>query len=127
MGKNDIVLSPKHGVNPSLGVCFWCGEENGTVILPGKLKGDVEAPRYMCIDYEPCDKCKEQRARGITMIEVKPQQDTTPTGRWVVMREGAFKELFTGPEIEETLKKRVCNCEKELFDTILDMSEKAYE
>jgi hypothetical protein len=43
--KGDIKLSPQHGVNPSIGVCFYCGEDSGEIILPGRLKGDVEAPR----------------------------------------------------------------------------------
>ena len=54
-----IRLSDKHGVNPTMGVCMWCGEPTGEIALLGKLKGDVEAPRYSTLSYEPCDKCKE--------------------------------------------------------------------
>lgn len=26
MASNNITLSPKYGVNPTIPVCFWCGE-----------------------------------------------------------------------------------------------------
>lgn len=41
---NSIRLSPKHGLNPSISVCFFCGEDKNEIILPGKLEGDAEAP-----------------------------------------------------------------------------------
>ena len=31
-----IKLSPKHGLNPSMDLCFWCGEPKG-VILCGHM------------------------------------------------------------------------------------------
>lgn len=43
MSKN-IILSEKHGVNPSITVYPICGKEIGIALL-GKLKGDEEAPR----------------------------------------------------------------------------------
>lgn len=54
MNKN-IILSEKHGVNPSITVCPICGKEIGIALL-GKLKGDKEAPRY--IQGDICDECK---------------------------------------------------------------------
>ncbi len=67
--KSDgIKLSPKHGVNPALDVCFWCGQERG-VALFGKIdKKDSEAPKRVVTSYEPCDKCKELFSRGIHVI-----------------------------------------------------------
>ncbi len=98
-----ILLSKKHGVNPALGLCAWCGKENGEVILLGKLKNDKEAPRHAVVHDEPCDKCKEVQGRGITLIEV--ESETGPrTGRWfVISREGAAK-IFTGDVVEEVLR-----------------------
>lgn len=57
MGKNDIILSPKHGVNPSMVCCPICGE-TVSIALMGKLKGDEEAPRRI-VGMELCDKCIE--------------------------------------------------------------------
>lgn len=53
MSKN-IILSEKHGVNPSITICPICGKETGIALL-GKLKGDEEAPMRMLSD--PCDDC----------------------------------------------------------------------
>ena len=38
MSGKSIRLHPKHGVNPTTGQCFWCGEPDGTIAL---LEGDV--------------------------------------------------------------------------------------
>ena len=103
MGK-VIKLSDKHGVNPSMSICIFCGEPKGVALL-GKLKGDVEAPREVVTDYEPCDKCKEKFNSGVPIIEVttvpqsKNQPPLTkdengnpvyPTGSYLVVNQNAL-------------------------------------
>lgn len=58
MGK-DIILSKKHGLNPSMVICPICGKEESVAIL-GHIKGDKEAPRY--IQGDICDECKAKVA-----------------------------------------------------------------
>lgn len=73
---SSIKLSPKHGLNPVIATCFFCGESKNEIALLGKInKEDDEAPMYGVIDYEPCDKCKEMWSKGVALIEVT----TTPT------------------------------------------------
>lgn len=66
----SILLSNKHGVNPSLMVCPCCGESTG-VALCGRLPDDAEAPRSM-LDLEPCGKCRSEfdgyRQRGFVFF-----------------------------------------------------------
>ena len=55
MSNAGIKLSPKHGLNPTIPVCFWCGEERNEVALlghsgDGRKHEDFEAPRHMVID-----------------------------------------------------------------------------
>ena len=78
MGK-VINFSDKHGVNPSMSICIFCGEPKGVALL-GKLKGDVEAPREIITDYEPCSKCREKFNKGVPIIEVSntPILDNQP-------------------------------------------------
>lgn len=57
---DTVTLSPKYGFNPSINVCFFCGEDKGELILPGRLEGDAEAPHRAVYNYEPCEKCKKQ-------------------------------------------------------------------
>ena len=72
---NSVKISPRHGLNPSIPICFWCGEEKNEVVLLGKMnKEDSEAPRRILIDYEPCEKCKKAFEQGIQVIGV----NTTP-------------------------------------------------
>lgn len=104
----SIKLSPKHGVNPTMGRCMWCGESTNEIAMLGKLKGDEEAPRYSVLSYEPCDRCKETWNKGVALIECTPNQidsrppftkDNTgeavyPTGRYTVVAVEAANAWF---------------------------------
>ena len=68
---SSIQLSPKHGVNPAIPICFWCNEEKNMLYLPGQMKGDIEAPRNSVWDMEPCDNCRDLMDQGIILISVK--------------------------------------------------------
>lgn len=61
----SIILSKKHGVNPSVLHCECCGKEYG-VGLFGHLKGDAEAPRDIAMGF--CDQCKGVIDQGGVMI-----------------------------------------------------------
>jgi hypothetical protein len=121
---NSLRISPKHGVNPSVGVCFWCGEDDGTVLLAGKMKSteedsDPEAPRRMCASLEPCKQCEENMALGITLMEATDEEISrvegfssshavrkpVPTGRWWVLKEDAIRRLVQPPELVEHILK----------------------
>ncbi len=69
-----LKLSPKHGLNPTVSVCFWCGEDKNEIALLGHIGGafgeDIEAERRMVLDYEPCPRCKAQMESGFTVVEV---------------------------------------------------------
>lgn len=96
-----MVISNKHGLNPSIDTCFFCGEAKG-IALFGKMKGDVQAPQYVLLNYEPCDKCKELMDKGTTIIEVEQgdngnmpiQKGLYPTGRWCVVHSESAKRIF---------------------------------
>ena len=128
-----IKLSPKHGLNPSMDMCFWCGEPKG-ILLMGRIhekKGDhtdVEAPKGMVTSLEPCDKCKENFKLGIRIIEVvddgsrfennvrfaiKAEDGKLmwPTGRFVVMNADAIKGGEAG---------QVRLCTTDVMDKILE-------
>lgn len=114
MAKGDIRLHPKHGLNPTMPVCFWCGEETGEVALLGAAYKD-EAPRRMVIGQNPCDKCKEKMALGITFAEATghpPQY----TGRWCVVTEDAVKRMINEPAmLADVLRLRRANVEPAVF------------
>lgn len=96
-----IKLSPQHGVNPSMTVCFFCGKETGIAML-GKLKGDAKAPRRIVANYIPCDECKEKHKRGRVIIEATTvanglpeiQPGVWPTGRWCMVGKENGQQLF---------------------------------
>lgn len=110
-----IEISPKHGLNPTIPVCFWCGKEKNEIALLGRIRekttnrfganvtkrdSDIEAPRRTVLDYEPCDECRKMWDNGVAVLEVQQtpimpnqpeiQKGLYPTSRFVVMTvEGA--------------------------------------
>jgi hypothetical protein len=106
-----IRIHPEHGLNPTMGVCFWCGQTDGTIAMLGAAyKG--EAPRTMVLDYEPCDACRDKMALGIVCFQVfdssgherppldKKNPQSEPTGRWsVVKREAVERWLADDPPL----------------------------
>lgn len=94
-----IPISEKYGVNPTLGVCFWCGRHTGEIALLGKLPKDAEAPKETVLSYEPCEECAKTFNEGVLVIEVDANTNTppitdnySPTGRYVVINAEAFKD-----------------------------------
>lgn len=117
---NSIELSPKHGVNLTIPVCFWCGEEKNEIALLGHVRerdpetgravkgSDLEAPMRMVLDYEPCECCKEKFNQGVPLIECTytPEDNRPliskdykgnpvyPTGSYLVMKPEAAQRIF---------------------------------
>jgi hypothetical protein len=129
-----IPISKKHGVNPCIPVCFWCGEDKNEVASPGNLPGDAEAPMRAYLDFEPCKKCKEQMDKGITLVGVSktPQikglpdigGNAYPTGAVLVIREDSeLCQVLLSTESEETrasiLKTKKCLIDDELLRGII--------
>ena len=125
----SIRLSEKHGVNPMLVTCFWCGKDRGDIALLGKLRNDAEAPRSGVIDYEPCDECKEGMARGITFMEASEhplredhpatQEGVYPTGSYTVVKEEVVRKLITPPDmLDDVLKLRKCFLDVEIYTAL---------
>ena len=105
---NSIKLSPKHGVNPCISVCFLCQQDKNEIALLGQIgdrrKGeDIQAPMRAVLDYEPCEECQKKFAEGVLLIEVttSPEvvkmpiaKDAYPTGRYVVVKPEALNGDF---------------------------------
>lgn len=116
-----IYLSPRHGVNPALTCCFFCGKDTGLVLLgqigsrmqraladiitPG---ADPEAPRKMVLDREPCSDCEKLMELGILLLSVDEERTTDRdnpyrTGGFAVVSEELIRRLF-----KEEFAERVC-------------------
>lgn len=126
--EKGIPISPKHGLNPTLATCFWCGKPMG-VALVGRIRkdgdNDAEAPREACLDLNPCDECKKLLAKGVHVIEVtadgskfngnerfalRAKGGTTmwPTGRWAAIKPEALNKkagdkILVSPEVMDGL------------------------
>lgn len=121
----SIRLSPQHGVNPSLMVCYYCGEDKGIALMGlirGKERSDPEAPRHVVLDKEPCDKCKEYMKEGVILIEVRDgEHGDRPyrMGGYAVVRDDWIKRAIQPAELcADILKKRVTFIETSTWDMI---------
>lgn len=113
--KGSITLHPTHGVNPTIGKCFFCGEDTGELALLGFNQGK-EAPKYSILSYTPCKPCQDRMTQGITLIECtewseqgRPaiQEGAYPTGRWwVITEEGAARIFGDTPTYPQVQAKR---------------------
>jgi hypothetical protein len=120
-----IRVSEKHGVNPSLQQCFYCGEAMG-VILFGKLKPkdgdrDPAAPRMVCLDKEPCNTCKKLMEQGVMLVSVRDgESGENPhrTGRLCVLREDAIRRIFASEFADTVCKSRFAFVEDKMWAMI---------
>jgi hypothetical protein len=104
----SIRLSEKHGVNPSLAICFFCGKDTGEIILPGRLPGDAEAPRRAVWGYEPCPQCAQFMGQGVILISVRAEErNPDRTGGWVVVTDDFITRALTPEAAGSILKARV--------------------
>lgn len=87
MRKRNLKVSPKHGLNPSIEKCPVCGKEMG-IVLYGRLKGDIEAPKYS--EQNLCDECK---VSYLTLLEANPTT-RKPTGRRLYIKREFINERF---------------------------------
>ena len=126
--KNNIEISPKYGLNPTIPICFWCGKDENELAVLGRIRkkdprtgrpipgSDEEAPHHMCINYDPCNECKASMSQGISIIGVKPsdgqhveiQKGLYPTGTIVALKPEAFERIFKDnidPDIYDEIMK----------------------
>lgn len=96
-----IPVSEKHGINPTIPICFFCGKAKNEIAVLGRLKGDVEAPMHCVINYEPCDEYYAEWSRGVPILEIRdtpmaPSQPKLgpgyPTGHYIVIRQEALND-----------------------------------
>lgn len=109
--EEGIVLSEKHGVNPSITICLLCGKDIG-IALFGKLKNDEEAPKKCCIG-ELCDDCKKdlEKYKEIIFLEI---DDNMYTGNRYLI-----PEYCINPNVLNDLDgERIVYVSKKTFDDI---------
>lgn len=131
----SIRLDEKHGVNPSLEVCFYCGEDIG-VVLFGKLhttlrssfekqgmSRDGEAPRRVAMSQTPCDKCVELMKQGVLFVSVdvsktEDQRNPYRSGCVAVIKDEAISRMFDEDTAKDLLEKRAAFIPDEVWDAL---------
>lgn len=117
--EKSIVVSPKHGVNPSMCRCTICGKTYGVALL-GKLKGDAEAPKEVFEGL--CGDCQGVMDKGgVIILEVRDGEtgdNPYRTGRLIglskefkernhidhpvmYMEQSMFSKMFSGVEFKK--------------------------
>ena len=113
--KDEIIISPKHGANPSILKCFACGKDVGIAFL-GKLENDEKAPIEMTDQNIFCNDCQKViNQNGLLVISVRDgETGNNPyrTGKMVGITKEAKERIF------KDIKTNVCYMEDSIFDKI---------
>jgi len=124
----SIRLHEKHGVNPLIPTCFFCGEPKNELILAGAAMrrltgfddGQQATAHKVVIDKSPCDKCAEFMKLGVIVITVDEAKSNgnfdNPyrTGGWFVISDDGIRRMEMPAEMtEQILKQRVAFIEHE--------------
>lgn len=113
---DSIRVSEQHGVNPCIPVCLFCKQPKDEIALLGRLPNDRQAPMHAILNYEPCDKCQAVMDQGITFMECVPKKG--PTGRMVVLKEEAVRNMLNDPMLSDVLKHRGGYLAPELYEEL---------
>lgn len=111
MRDGGITLSEKHGINPSLMLCPYCGKETG-IALFGKLKGDEEAPKNI-IGNDLCGECKEKVENGFVLI-IEARQ--TKDGIELLRRRAEISKEFVSDNVD--VSRGFVFADSDLFDAM---------
>jgi len=113
----NIQLHPKHGLNPTMDTCFYCGEAKNILLVGNhtqrfKEEGLADSTGRMnhqigVTDMEPCSNCAKYMKQGIILISTKDEINDEPyrTGGWVVIKEEALKRMINVELFEQIRKK----------------------
>jgi hypothetical protein len=109
----SLRLHPEFGVNPTILQCFLCGEDKNELALLGASYKKGKAPMHMCINKEPCDKCKGYMEQGVIFIGVPDganHDNPDRTGRFCVIKAEAVERMLK--DSKDVLKSRVAFIEE---------------
>jgi hypothetical protein len=133
MAKGDIKLSKKHGLQPVIPLCLYCGEQKDEIRLYG-AEGDKLAefmgykdgalPMSMHIpgDLDPCTKCKD--TGNIYIVVVNKEEGSIVTA--VSTAEEQIKKLINDEDkVRDILNKRVVLVDPETALSIGILKEEA--
>lgn len=110
--KDSIILSEKHGVNPSIMVCPICGKDTGIALL-GKLPKDEQAPKY--IQGEMCEDCKKLSEKDYTFA-MTVDENKHPCGEVFRLKSEVAQKMFDLKEhhpmvlIDREIRDYLCKC-----------------
>jgi hypothetical protein len=120
-------LHPEFGLNPTMTVCFWCGKPDNNIALLGNAY-KKEAPKYLCVNADPCDVCATTQALGITFAEVSHdgagptinKDGEKLTGRWATVAEkSVINWIAPGETLNKILQDRKAFITPEVFAKIV--------
>jgi hypothetical protein len=106
----SIRLHKTAGLNPKMGLCPLCKEENGEILLPGAAM--PEEGRYAY--GNPCDKCKALLAEGNVGFYNKETNDSA------LIKGEAVKRMF--PDKYDTWKGKIVFTTHTFWDTTKEVS-----
>jgi hypothetical protein len=114
---NSMILSPKHGVNPTLVTCEICGGETNELALLGRLPDDAEAPRHVSLAGARCAACTARLVDHVACLRADAKQ--IRTGEVVFLAEEKAQALFQPAAVlASVLRRRICLLAPETWEAL---------
>lgn len=109
----SIKLSKKHGLNPTIPLCPYCGKPKNEIMLTGaageKLAkqlghkdGDMPMQVEIPGDIEPCDDCKKDR---IMVIVTDTEDKDAQIIETLMVKEDAVMRILKDGEFKDTVRE----------------------
>jgi hypothetical protein len=136
--KDSIRLHRKHGLAPTVPLCWLCVKEKNEIALMGfewgrqfLAKGipeeqHPEPPMRMVIDKEPCNNCKAHMAENIILIGARDPQGKDRSGHFMVVRPALIERMVNDPGmVADILRARVAFIAPEVAEMLIKQAQQA--
>lgn len=110
--EEGVILSDKHGLNPSIDKCLLCGEGH-SIVLFGQLPNDEQAPKEVCTG-QVCKKCQDKLVEEEEHLFI--EFDEQPTGRYAKIPDKYLVPQF----VEENKNQRIFYVGTKMFDKLFN-------
>lgn len=109
--ENSIILSEKHGLNPTIPLCPYCEKPKNQVAMLGeegdKLaralgRADGEMPMHCHLpgDVYPCDECLETKEDYVFLFSAeRTEKGAWPTGRFAMAKRTFLESVLNDPSV----------------------------
>lgn len=111
----------EYGLNPTVMVCLYCGQDTGCIALMGNSMTG-RAPARAVLSLKRCKKCEKEYRNAVMFVEmVEDGGQLRPTGRWAALsKEWPGLKDVDDPRIKEMIRTEYVLVDPEVFQMLFE-------